>query len=86
MAQGIEDLIAAGELELGAAIDVKLPSTLVPTSNLLEFNFELDDGKLPFEVLGRLRVIHGIDVTALSMSQTVIGRCFRAHALTNPAL
>ena len=74
------------ELELGDATHVTLPSPQVKTSNILEFNFELDDGKLPFEVLDRLRTIHGIDVTAISMSHTGLGARYRAHVLMTPAL
>ena len=74
------------ELELSTVIDVKLPPVLLPTSNILEFNFELDGGKLPFDVLDMLRVKHGIDVTALTMSQTALGGRYRAHVLMTPVV
>ena len=74
----------ADEMELGIATRVTLPSPLVPTENILEFNFNLDDGHIPFEVLDRLRTNHGIDVTAVSMSQTGLGGRYRAHVLMTP--
>ena len=69
------------QLELSTVIDVKLPPVLVPTSHILEFNFELDGGKLPFDVLDILRVKHGIDVTALTTSATALGARYRAHVM-----
>ena len=74
----------ADEMELGIATRVTLPSPLVPTENILEFNFNLDDGHIPFEVLDRLRTNHGIDITAVSMSQTGLGGRYRAHVLMTP--
>ena len=68
-------------MTLDEAIKTRLPSVLVPIDKALEiFDFD-DDGYIPFVVFDMLLSKHGIDVTAISMSQTHRGNMYRAHAL-----
>ena len=63
------------------AIDTALPGALVPVDKVFEiFGFD-DDVDIPYAVFDMLRSKHGIDVTAISMSQTHRGSMYRAHAL-----
>ena len=68
-------------MALGDAIDTKLPGVLVPVDKVWDiFEFD-DDGYIPFAVFDILRYKHGVDVTAISMSQTHRGNMYRAHVL-----
>ena len=60
-----------------------LPSVVVPVADVLEYNFDLEEGKIPFKVLDALRTAHGIDTTALSVRRTALGNVYRAYVLMN---
>ena len=74
---------SAEGLSMIEARDLKLvlPNPLIPASSVLEANFELEKGKIPYGVLDRLRENHHIDVTGLSISLTEGGNLYRAYAL-----
>ena len=61
--------------------EVDMPPVVVPVADVLEYNFDLEEGKIPFKVLDALRTTHGIDATALSVSRTALGNVYRAHVL-----
>jgi hypothetical protein len=58
-----------------------LPVVIRDRADVLIANVELDGGRIPFPVLDTLRLAHGIDATALSVSQTHFGNLYRAFVL-----
>ena len=69
------------ELIVKEAGEVDMPPVVVPVADVLEYNFDLEEGKIPFKVLDALRTTHGIDTTALSVSRTALGNVYRAYVL-----
>ena len=58
----------------------RLPPVLVPVEDILEIA-EVEDGKISFKTLDRLRLIHKVDSTGLSVSMTHEGNRYRAYVL-----
>ena len=73
--------VPSSSMQVADLASSNLPSVIFPLAAILEFNIDLDDGKLSYDLLDRLRDAHGIDVTAISMSQTQLGGIYRAHVL-----
>ena len=71
------------DLTVKEAREVEMPLVLVAVADILEYNFDLEEGKVPFKILDSLRQHHGIDVTGLSVSQTANGNVYRAYVLMN---
>lgn len=72
---------------VAALRDSSLPSPLVQTEAILEWNFEWGpDHTLPYEVLDSIRIQHGIDMTGLNMSLTRRGNAYRSYALLRGAV
>ena len=61
---------------------VNFPDIVVRKNNILEVFTCHGPGSIPYTVLDKLRVEHGIDVTSISLSQTHLGGLYRAHVLT----
>ena len=62
-----------------------LPVVVCNRADILITNVKLDgDGRIPFATFNDLRANHGIDVTALSVSQTHYSNLFRAYVLMSP--
>ena len=61
---------------------VNFPHIIVRNDNILELFTCEGPGRIPYAVLDKLRVEHGIDVTSISLSQTHLGGLYRAHVLT----
>lgn len=72
-----------GNLQVGELASAQLPPPLVPLSDILEFNIQMEGagGKLPYAVLDKLRTHHNIDVTGLSTSLTHAGNLYRSYVL-----
>ena len=60
----------------------RLPDNMVSGSSILETNLVFLDGRLQYKTLCRLKEVHNIDVTALSVSLTRLGNAFRAFVLS----
>lgn len=58
-----------------------MPTVLCTRADVLIANVNLEDGRIPFTVFDSLRMAHGIDTTALSVSQTHYGNLYRAFVL-----
>ena len=70
------------DLSQREAADVTLPMVLCRHDDVLFSNMVLEeDNRIPFRVFDALRMLHGIDVTALSVSQTRYGNLYRSHVL-----
>ena len=70
-------------LPLKDVAHVEMPPVLVSLSDILQWNIELEEGKIPYTVLDSLRMQNGIDVTALSVSQTANGNVYQSYVLMN---
>ena len=68
------------EHTVAEAASARLPPVLVPSEDILEIA-ELEDGKISFKTLDRLRLIHKLDMTSLSHSMTHEGNRYRAYVL-----
>ena len=62
------------------AAEACLPGVLVQKNDILIINVDLDTDKVPYEVFDRLRREFHIDVTSISISVTLGGNAYRAHA------
>ncbi len=58
-----------------------LPTVLCTRADILVADVSLDGGRIPFSVFDSLRLEHGIDTTALSVSQTHHGNLYRAFVM-----
>ena len=57
------------------------PSPLLHARSILECNFELTEGALPYDVFDALRASHGIDLTGFNTSMTQRGNLYRSYVL-----
>ena len=73
-----------GKLALADAQCVTLPDICVNVADILEvFDFD-EQGRIPYQVLDRIRSKHDLDIiSCLSMSQTHLGGIYRTHVLTH---
>jgi hypothetical protein len=58
-----------------------MPLVVRNNADVLIANVQLENDRIPFHVFDSLRLKHGIDVTALSVSQTHYGNLYRAFVL-----
>ena len=59
-----------------------LPHPILEIQSVVEANFEFTDNQtLPYEVFDALRIRHGIDVSAFSLSMTRYGNLYRSYVL-----
>ena len=58
-----------------------MPLVICNQADVLIANVELEKGRIPFPAFVSLRMAHGIDTTALSVSQTHYGNLYRAFVL-----
>ena len=59
----------------------------LPGFDVLLMNVVLDaDSHIPFKAFDALRTDHGIDVSAISLSLTQQGNCYRAHVLQTASM
>lgn len=58
-----------------------LPLVICNRADVLIANVEFEQGRITFPVFDSLRLAHGIDTTALSVSQTHYGNLYRAYVL-----
>lgn len=56
---------------------VCFPSPLVPLGQLIACNVQLEQGHISFQTLHELKQNHGVDVTALTFSETDRGNLYR---------
>ena len=69
------------ELTANEAAHFELPPVVLHSHAILARNVELEEHRIPFTVYDELRMSHGIDVTALSVSQTSTGNLYRNYVL-----
>ena len=69
-------------LKLETAACASVPSVRVPRADVLLVNVKLDSNpQTPFSAFNSLRTVHGIDVSAISLSLTHRSNIYRAHVL-----
>ena len=74
-------------LKLETAACASVPSVRVPRADVLLVNVELDsNSQIPFSAVDALRTVHGIDVSAISLSLTHRGNIYGAHALKTASM
>ena len=71
-------------LTLAEAKDVVMPPVVVPKSDILELNVDLDCDKIPYTCFDKLRAA-GIDGTGLNLSMTPGGNIYRSYTLMSGA-
>ena len=69
------------EIPLAELTGTEMPPPLVRTSDVLQINVMLEDGKIPYKALDTLRQDNGIDVTSLTHSMTHGGNIYRSYVL-----
>ena len=74
-------LEAYEKLSQDEASKCAMPVVICNRADVLIANVAIEQGRIPFTVFDSLRLTHGIDTTALSMSQTHYGNLYRAFVL-----
>ena len=67
------------EMSLEEQHGAQLPDPLVGPHDILDANFEMEDGLLPYDVFDTLRIRCNLDVTGLTGSQTPRGIAYRQY-------